>query len=89
MFLVLNQLEIQSDGELFAHQLYLFWHPRFVVSFHNSPKDFFAPLIRQRRCEPSSSPWAMPELKWYFGYPAAWLLFIVIGIQIVKRRQGP
>ncbi|WP_455196533.1 magnesium/cobalt transporter CorA [Kaarinaea lacus] len=26
------------------------------------------------------SPWAMPELRWYYGYPFAWSLILVVGI---------
>lgn len=37
-----------------------------------------------------ASPWNMPELGWAYGYPAAWTLFIVIGIAMVVwfRRRG-
>ena len=36
-----------------------------------------------------SSPWAMPELHWYYGYPLAWLLMfiITIGMLIYFRRR--
>lgn len=36
------------------------------------------------------SPWAMPELDWYYGYPALWLVMIVIAGGMVlyfKRRD--
>jgi len=37
----------------------------------------------------SSSPWAMPELQWYYGYPFVWLVMIVIvtGMLIFFRRK--
>ena len=37
----------------------------------------------------SESPWAMPELRWYYGYPLVWLLMIVIlgGMLFYFRRK--
>ena len=37
----------------------------------------------------SNSPWAMPELYWYYGYPLIWLLMIVVavGMLIYFRRK--
>jgi magnesium transporter len=38
----------------------------------------------------SSSPWAMPELDWYYGYPLLWLLMLGIAggmITYFKRRD--
>jgi len=36
------------------------------------------------------SPWAMPELHWYFGYPIVWLImvFITIGMIAYFKRKG-
>ncbi len=31
----------------------------------------------------SSSPWAMPELDWYYGYPLLWLLMILIAVGMI------
>ena len=35
------------------------------------------------------SPWAMPELSWYYGYPLVWLVMIVIaaGMLLLFRRR--
>ena len=35
------------------------------------------------------SPWAMPELRWYYGYPLVWLLIIgvLVGMLIYFRRR--
>ena len=35
-----------------------------------------------------ASPWAMPELRWYFGYPMVWMLIIAVfvGMLIYFRR---
>jgi len=49
LFLVLNQLDMQDKGPVTAHQLYLFWHPRFVVSFHERRDDTFELLIKRLR----------------------------------------
>jgi magnesium transporter len=39
--------------------------------------------------DPAASPWNMPELEWYLGYPAALLLMLVVGIGLLLhfRRQ--
>jgi magnesium transporter len=38
----------------------------------------------------SESPWAMPELKWYYGYPLFWLLMIgiAVGMFVYFKRKG-
>jgi magnesium transporter len=38
----------------------------------------------------STSPWAMPELDWYYGYPLLWLLMIAVAggmLYYFKRRN--
>ena len=37
----------------------------------------------------NTSPWAMPELYWYYGYPLVWLLMIAIavGMLVFFRRR--
>ncbi len=40
--------------------------------------------------ENPNSPWAMPELHWYYGYPIIWLVMIVVAISLLiffKRRN--
>jgi magnesium transporter len=35
-----------------------------------------------------SSPWAMPELHWYYGYPLVWLLMIaIVGVMLGYFRR--
>jgi magnesium transporter len=38
----------------------------------------------------AASPWNMPELKWYWGYPAVWVLMVSIagGLLLFFRRKG-
>lgn len=38
----------------------------------------------------SKSPWAMPELNWYYGYPLVWVIMLVVaGVMIyLFRRRG-
>lgn len=40
--------------------------------------------------ENPGSPWAMPELRWYFGYPMVWIVMIAItaGLIWLFRRRG-
>jgi magnesium transporter len=40
--------------------------------------------------DPSASPYNMPELSWYWGYPTAWGIMIVVGIIMVVyfKRKG-
>lgn len=33
--------------------------------------------------DPESSPWNMPELSWYWGYPAVWSIMIFIAVALV------
>lgn len=39
--------------------------------------------------EVADSPWAMPEVHWYFGYPLVWLLMlaVVVGMLIYFKRK--
>lgn len=36
------------------------------------------------------SPWAMPELSWYYGYPLLWLIMILLGVGMFRyfRRRN-
>ena len=38
----------------------------------------------------TSSPWNMPELKWYYGYPLVWatMIFFVVILVVYFRRKG-
>jgi len=38
----------------------------------------------------TNSPWAMPELNWYYGYPLLWLVMLIIagGMFVFFRRKG-
>jgi magnesium transporter len=38
----------------------------------------------------SESPWAMPELRWYYGYPLVWLVMVAVAIAMLlffRRRR--
>ena len=32
----------------------------------------------------TASPWAMPELRWYYGYPLAWLVMIAVAVVMLS-----
>ncbi len=53
------------------------------------PLTFIAGLYGMNFGINTRSPWAMPELEWYYGYPLVWLLMIVIaaGMVIYFRRK--
>ena len=38
----------------------------------------------------ADSPWSMPELRWFYGYPLLWLIMlgIAVGMLIYFRRRG-
>jgi magnesium transporter len=40
--------------------------------------------------DPDASPWNMPELGWYWGYPAAWGAMLIVGIALLIyfRKKG-
>jgi len=44
------------------------------------PLTFVAGVYGMNFGSNSNSPWAMPELNWYYGYPLAWLLMAVIAV---------
>lgn len=52
------------------------------------PPTFIAGVYGMNFANPDS-PWAMPELRWYYGYPLAWsvMLAMVIGMLIYFRRK--
>lgn len=39
---------------------------------------------------PDASPWNLPELNWYYGYPAAWAVMLIVtaGMIVYFRRKG-
>ncbi len=47
------------------------------------PLTFVAGIYGMNFGNNSQSPWAMPELRWYWGYPMVWLLCIVIAVVMV------
>ena len=42
------------------------------------PLTFVAGVYGMNFGSNSKSPWAMPELSWYYGYPLAWLLMVMV-----------
>lgn len=54
------------------------------------PLTFIVGLYGMNFGNKSDSPWAMPELNWYYGYPLLWLVMIVIAVGMViyfRRRH--
>jgi magnesium transporter len=54
------------------------------------PLTFIAGVYGMNFGSQSDSPWAMPELGWYYGYPLIWLVMIAIGggLLYLFRRKG-
>lgn len=53
------------------------------------PLTFIAGVYGMNFANNSNSPWAMPELYWYYGYPLIWLVMIATaaGLLIYFRRK--
>jgi magnesium transporter len=54
------------------------------------PLTFVTGIYGMNFADNTASPWAMPELQWYYGYPLAWLLIVMIaaGMVIFFKRKG-
>jgi len=51
-----------------------------VITTTFIPLSFVAGVYGMNFGSNSSSPWAMPELNWYYGYPLVWLLMVAIAV---------
>lgn len=54
------------------------------------PLTFIAGVYGMNFAGASDSPWAMPELRWKYGYPAIWLLMIAVAglmLYLFKRKR--
>ena len=53
------------------------------------PLTFITGIYGMNFGDNTQSPWAMPELRWYYGYPLVWLLFVAVvaGMLIWFRRK--
>lgn len=59
-----------------------------VMKFLTVISSVFIPLtfiagVYGMNFDPESSPWNMPELKWYLGYPLCWALMGIVGFSLV------
>lgn len=54
------------------------------------PLTFIAGVYGMNFGTKTDSPWAMPELNWYYGYPMIWLVMIAIagGLLYLFKRKG-
>ncbi|MDF1530412.1 MAG: magnesium/cobalt transporter CorA [Sedimenticola sp.] len=54
------------------------------------PLTFIAGVYGMNFGSKTESPWAMPELNWYYGYPMIWALMISVGIGLLYffKRKG-
>jgi magnesium transporter len=54
------------------------------------PLTFIAGVYGMNFNANATSPWAMPELRWAYGYPAVWLVMLALGFGMVLffRRRG-
>jgi len=54
------------------------------------PLTFIAGIYGMNFGNKTDSPWAMPELNWYYGYPLIWIVMIAIGgglLYLFKRKE--
>ena len=61
-----------------------------VISTLFIPLTFITGVYGMNFGNNQSSPWAMPELRWYYGYPLIWLLILVVaaGMLMFFKRRG-
>jgi magnesium transporter len=54
------------------------------------PLTFITGIYGMNFADNTASPWAMPELHWYYGYPLAWLLIAAVaaGMVVFFKRKG-
>lgn len=61
-----------------------------VIATIFMPLTFLVGVYGMNFASQSESPWAMPELSWYYGYPILWLVMILIGggmmLYFMRRR---
>ncbi len=59
-----------------------------VIATIFMPLTFITSIYGMNFVDNSNSPWAMPELHWYFGYPLVWLLIVaVVVVMLVWFRR--
>lgn len=53
------------------------------------PLTFITSVYGMNFVADTESPWAMPELHWYYGYPLVWLLIVVVaaGMLVLFKRK--
>jgi magnesium transporter len=61
-----------------------------VISTIFIPLNFVVGIYGMNFGNNVNSPWAMPELQWYYGYPFVWLVIILLagGLLIAFKRRG-
>jgi magnesium transporter len=61
-----------------------------VIATIFMPLTFITGIYGMNFGDNTQSPWAMPELHWYYGYPLVWLIvFVVAAVMLIWfRRKG-
>lgn len=86
---IMDLVDSYRDASAILHDLYLssasmrmneIMRVLTVIATIFIPMTFIAGVYGMNFAGQSNSPWAMPELRWYFGYPLAWLLFVSIAV---------
>lgn len=61
-----------------------------VISTLFIPLTFITGVYGMNFGSDQNSPWAMPELRWYYGYPLIWMIIflVAVGMLVFFKRRG-
>lgn len=96
---IMDHIESYRDAGASLHDLYLssasmrmneIMKVLTIIATIFIPLTFLAGVYGMNFGNDTNSPWAMPELTWYYGYPALWAVFVIVAAAMIYwfRRRG-